>query len=80
MEQFGRDALLTLGWALVGALSMALAFGIFLKIFAWFTPINEWEEIKKGNVAAALIVAAGLIAMGIVVGAAISPSGTAAQP
>lgn len=73
MEQFARDAALTIGWAVVGAISMALAFLIFIKVFDWFTPVNEWEEIKQGNISVAILLAAGIIATAIVVAVAISP-------
>lgn len=73
MPEFFKDAALTLGWAIVGALAMGMSFTIFIKVFAWFTPIDEWEEIKKGNMAAAVIIAAGIIATAIVVAVAIMP-------
>ena len=66
-----RDWLLTLGWAVVGALSMALALAILLKVFSKLTPMDEWEEIKKGNLAVAIIVAAVVVAFALVVAAAI---------
>ncbi len=73
MSEFLRDALLTLGWSIVGAISMAIALTILLKVFAWFTPIQEWEEVKKGNVAIGIIMGAAILAMAIVVAVAISP-------
>ncbi len=73
MEQFLRDAVLTLGWALVGAISMAFAFVIMLRLFGFLTPINEWEEIKKGNIAVGILMAAAILAMSIVVAVAIAP-------
>ena len=39
--------LFTFGWALTGAISMAVALGILVRVFSWITPINEWEEIKR---------------------------------
>jgi uncharacterized membrane protein YjfL (UPF0719 family) len=73
MPEFFKDAALTIGWAIVGALSMGISFTIFIKVFAWFTPIDEWEEIKKGNMAAAVLIAAGIIATALVVAVAIMP-------
>ncbi len=73
MQEFLGDAVLALGWALVGALSMGIALGILLKVFTWLTPIQEWEEIKKGNVSVGIILAAAILAMAIVVAVAISP-------
>lgn len=44
-----KQYLITFGWALTGAISMAISLGLMLKIFSWITPINEWEEIKNKN-------------------------------
>ncbi|MDD3970058.1 MAG: hypothetical protein PHI91_02605 [Candidatus Pacebacteria bacterium] len=33
--------LITFGWAITGAISMAIALSLLLKIFTWVTPINE---------------------------------------
>lgn len=67
-----REYLITLGWALTGAISMALALGVGLKIYHWLTPIDEWEEIKKGNIGVAIIVAAVVISFAIVIGLTIN--------
>jgi len=66
------EYLITLGWALTGAVSMALALGIGLKIYDWLTPIDEWEEIKKGNMGVAIILSAVIIAFAIVIGLTIN--------
>ena len=57
MRAFLTEALLTIGWASVGAICMAIGFGVFMKCFSWVTPINVWEEIKKGNIAASVVLA-----------------------
>lgn len=75
MNEFFRDALQALGWALVGAVSMALGLAILLRVFSWLTPIQEWEELKKGNVAVGLLMAAVVLATAIVVAVAIAPGG-----
>jgi len=62
------EYLFTFGWALVGALSMAVALAIMLRVFSWLTPINEWEEIKKGNMGVAIILASVIISAAIVIG------------
>ena len=36
--------LMALGWAVVGAVAMAIA------VFTWLTPIDEWAELRQGNV------------------------------
>ena len=63
-----KEYLFTFGWALVGALSMAIALAIMLRVFSWLTPINEWEEIKKGNVGVAIVIASVIIGAAIVIG------------
>jgi uncharacterized membrane protein YjfL (UPF0719 family) len=67
------DDLTAIGWGIVGALSLAVGLGILLRVFDWLTPINEWEEIKKGNISVAIIMAAVVLALGIAIGFAIMP-------
>jgi uncharacterized membrane protein YjfL (UPF0719 family) len=68
-----QQYLITCGWALTGAISMAIALGILVKIFSWITPINEWEEIKKGNIGVAIIVASIIIGTALVIGLTVMP-------
>ena len=69
------DYLATLGWAVVGAVAMAIALVLLLRVFTWLTPIDEWAELRQGNVAVAIVVGAVVIAFALVVAAAIpSPS------
>lgn len=65
--------LITLGWALTGAVSMALSLGILIKIFDWISPVNEWEEIKKGNMSMAVVLAAVILGTALVIGLTIIP-------
>ncbi len=58
---------LTFGWAITAAVSMAIAMSIGVKIFTFISPIDEWEEIKNGNLGVAIIVASTIIAMALVV-------------
>jgi uncharacterized membrane protein YjfL (UPF0719 family) len=67
-----KEYLITVGWALTGAISMAIAIGIGLQIFHLLTPINEWEEIRKGNMGVAIIVAAVVLAFALVIGLTIN--------
>jgi len=67
------DYLTAIGWGVVGALSLALGLGILLRVFDWLTPIDEWEEIRKGNISVAIIMAAVVLALGIAIGFAIMP-------
>jgi uncharacterized membrane protein YjfL (UPF0719 family) len=58
----------TLGFALVGAIAMGVGLAVALKVFTMLTPgIDEIEELKKGNVSVAIVVAAVIVAMGAVV-------------
>lgn len=64
---------ITFGWAITGALSMAVALGILVKIFSWITPIDEWGEIKNGNKAVGIIMAAVILGTAIVIGLTVMP-------
>ena len=68
MSYIFQQYLITFGWALTGAISMAIALGALVKIFSWITPINEWEEIKRGNIGVAVIMTAVIIGTALVVG------------
>lgn len=66
--------LITFGWAIVGSLSMGLGIIIALKLFALSTRrVDEWELIKQGNIAMAIILASVIVSLGIVVASAIRP-------
>jgi uncharacterized membrane protein YjfL (UPF0719 family) len=67
------DYLIAIGWGVVGAVSLAVGLGVLLRVFDWLTPIDEWEEIRKGNISVAVIMAAVILALGIAVGFAIMP-------
>lgn len=61
--QMGRS----LAWALVAALSFAFSMGLAIKVFDWMSKdINEWEEIRKGNLGVSLIFVAMILAVGLV--------------
>ena len=59
--------LITLGWALTAAISIGLALAVLIKLFAALTPINEWEEIREGNIAVAIVMAAVLFGGALVI-------------
>lgn len=61
------------GYALAGALAMAISLTLLVKIWAAITPVDDWEELKKGNVAVAIVLAAVILAFGMVVAAAVRP-------
>jgi len=60
--------LITFGWALTGAISMAVSLGILLKIFTWINPLNEWEEVQKGNIGMAIILSSIILGSSLVIG------------
>ncbi|EKD33216.1 MAG: hypothetical protein ACD_76C00068G0013 [uncultured bacterium] len=63
-----KQYLITFGWAITGAISMAVSLGIMLKILSWITPIDEWEELKKGNMAVGIFLMAVVIGTAFVIG------------
>jgi len=66
--------LVTFGWAIVGSIGMGVGIIIALKMFAISTrKVDEWELIKSGNIPMAIILAAIIIALGIVISSAVSP-------
>ena len=67
------DYLRTFGWGLVGAITMAISLWILLRVFTWLTPVDEWEELKKGNVGIAIVMAAVIVGFAIVVGSMVAP-------
>jgi len=73
MSYILQQYLITFGWALTGAISMAVALSILVKIFSWITPINEWEEIKKGNIGVAIILASIIIGTALVIALTVMP-------
>ena len=63
LQQMGRS----FAWAIVAAVSFALAMGLAIKVFDWLSKdINEWEEIRKGNLGVALIFVAMILSVGLV--------------
>lgn len=68
METLLTQYFITFGWAITGAISMAVSLGLLTKIFHKISPIDEWEELKKGNMAVATVFAAVIIATGFVIG------------
>ena len=62
--QYGRSLL----WAITAAIGFGLGVGISLKVFDWLsTDIDEWEEIKKGNLGVSLIFVALMVMVGLIV-------------
>jgi uncharacterized membrane protein YjfL (UPF0719 family) len=62
-----------LSYGFVAALIMSLALGLLVKVWNWLTPVDEWEELKKGNIAVAIVLGSVVIGFAIVVSTAIAP-------
>ena len=57
----------SVAWAVVASVSFAFAMGLSIKVFDFLSKdINEWEEIKKGNLGVALIFVAMILSVGAV--------------
>lgn len=66
--------LITFGWALVGSVSMAIGLVLSLTIFNFLNRgVDEWKLIREGSIPMSIVLAAVIIATGIVVGNAIRP-------
>ena len=62
--QYGRSLL----WAITAAIGFGLVVGISLKVFDWLSSdIDEWEEIKKGNMGVSLIFVSLIVMVGLIV-------------
>jgi uncharacterized membrane protein YjfL (UPF0719 family) len=73
METIIAQYLITIGWGITGGLSMSISLSILVWSFSKVTPIDEWEEIKKGNMAVALIIAAVILGGAFVIGQTVMP-------
>jgi uncharacterized membrane protein YjfL (UPF0719 family) len=57
-----------IGWAIVASLGFSFGVGLAIKVFDWLsTSIDEWEEIKKGNIGVALIICSLILMVGLLV-------------
>lgn len=55
-------------WSLVASISFAVGISIALLVFDLFSrEINEWEEIKKGNIGVALIFISLILVIGLLI-------------
>jgi uncharacterized membrane protein YjfL (UPF0719 family) len=67
------DYIKAFGWGIVGAITMAVSLWLLLKVFTWLTPVDEWEELRKGNLGIAIIMGAVVIGFAIVVASMVAP-------
>ncbi len=71
MTRLLLDWAMTFGWALVGGVAMAVAFFVFIKLFDLLTPsLEEFKELKKGNLAVAVFMAGLVLGFALVVSTA----------
>jgi len=57
-----------IGWAIVAALGFSFGVGLAIKVFDMLSKdIDEWEEIKKGNIGVALIIVSLILMVGLLV-------------
>ena len=69
MQQFVFELGRSFAWAVLSALAMGVSLGVVIKIFDIFTPgLNEVEELRKGNLAVGVVLAAVVVATGVVIG------------
>ncbi|HAE88120.1 TPA: hypothetical protein DCG86_08875 [Candidatus Marinimicrobia bacterium] len=55
-------------WAITASIGFAFGVGLAIKVFNWLsTDIDEWEEIKKGNIGVALIFVAMIVVIGLLI-------------
>ncbi|HCW76128.1 MAG TPA: hypothetical protein DHU63_06270 [Candidatus Marinimicrobia bacterium] len=57
-----------IGWAIAASIGFSIGVAIAIKVFDWFSSdIEEWEEIKKGNMGVAIIFVAMIVMIGLLV-------------
>ena len=62
------NAVAAVGWSIVAAIGFAAAIAIGFRVLNVPTPgLNEWEELRKGNMAVGIVWASFTIAVAIVV-------------
>lgn len=72
MDSILPEILKACGWAFLSALLMGIGTGLGVKFFDMMTPgLDEMEELRKGNVAVAIVIAAVIIAIGFVMATAL---------
>ena len=68
LEETLLQYLRAVGWSITAAVGFAFGVGIALKVFDWLsTEIDEWEEIKNGNMGVALIFISLIVMVGLLV-------------
>ena len=66
LEETLLQYLRAVGWSVTAAVGFAFGVGIALKVFDYLsTDIDEWEEIKKGNIGVSLIFISLIVMVGL---------------
>ena len=62
------EYLRAIGWALTASIGFSIGIGVALTVFDKLTPdINQWSEIKAGNLGASLIITSIVVMIGLIV-------------
>ncbi len=65
-----------IAWVMVACFATSCALFILLKVYDYLTPkIDEQEELKKGNIAVAIVLASLILGFSFVVGMILQPDG-----
>lgn len=57
-----------LGWIVVAAIGFSFSISFAIKIFTWMSgEIDEWEEIRKGNIGVSLIILSIIVMIGLLI-------------
>ena len=68
LEETLIQYLRAVGWSVTAAVGFAFGVGIALKVFDYLsTDIDEWKEIKKGNIGVSLIFISLIVMVGLLV-------------
>ena len=72
MDSILPEILKACGWAFLSALLMGVGTGLGVRFFDMITPgLDEMEELRKGNIAVAIVIAAVILAIGFVMATAL---------
>ena len=73
MNEILPEIMKAVAWAVLSAVLMGFGTGLGVKFFDIMTPgVDEMEELKKGNLAVAIVVASVILAIGFVMGSVLS--------
>ncbi len=62
------EYLVAIGWALSASIGFSLGISIALTVFDKMTPyVNQWSEVKAGNLGASLIIVSIILMIGFIV-------------